>query len=166
MTESTKIINLPDSSTVENRVSTIDPVPQKNRLLTHEELQNIASASRQSKLFVNYYLADVKNPELKDYDNAFHVWQASKSKKYSSQQVVELTGSYLGEKCVKELDMEWIEITDEYGTDRAVRGKSVEVTSFPFSVVSKRIEKNEYEFIYSVFHTVEQMIKEGAYKNR
>jgi hypothetical protein len=62
--------------------------------------------------------------------------------------------------------MEWVEVTDEYGTDKAVRGKNAEVTSFPFSVVSKRIEKNEYEFIYSVFHTVEQMQKEATYKNR
>lgn len=166
MADSPKIISLPDGSTVENKVSTIDPVPQEIRLLTHEELQDIASASRQSKLFVNYYLADVKDPDLKDYDNAFHAWQLSKNKTYSSQQVVELIGSYLGEKCVNELDMEWVEITDEYGTDRAVRGKSVEITSFPFSVVSKRIERNEHEFIYAVFHTVKQMREEGAYKNR
>jgi hypothetical protein len=166
MAESTKIVHLPDGNTVENKVSTIDPIPQKIRLLTSEEIQNIASASRQSQLFVNYYLPDINNPDLKDYDNAFRAWQTSKNKKYSSQQVVELIGSYLGEKCVKELDMEWVEITDEYGTDRAVRGKRVEITSFPFSVVSKRIEKNEYEFIYSVFHTIEQMRKDGAYKNR
>jgi len=166
MGESTKIVKLPDGSTVENKVSTIDPAPKKIRLLTSEELQNIAAASKQSKLFVNYYLAGVDNPDLKDYDNAFRAWQISKNKKYSNQQVVELIGSYLGEMCVKELDMEWVEITDEYGTDRAVRGKRIEITSFPFSVVSERIERNEYEFIYSIFHTIDQMRKEAAFKNR
>jgi hypothetical protein len=100
MAESTKIVNLPDGSTVENKVSTIDPAPQEIRLLTYEEQKNIASTSRQSKFFVNYYLADVNNPDLKDYDNAFRAWQTSKNKNYSSQQVVELIGSYLGEKCV------------------------------------------------------------------
>jgi hypothetical protein len=99
MAESTKILNLPDGNTVENKISTIDPISQKIRLLTQEEIAKIAVFSKESKLFLNEYVPNLKNPDLKDYDKAFHAWQISKNKKYSSEQVVELIGSYLGEKC-------------------------------------------------------------------
>src|SRR5690606_18935552 len=119
--------------------------------------------SVKSKLFVSYYLPDIKSPVLKDYDKAFRLWQLSATKQYTDDQVVELLGAYLGQKFVNDLDMEWVEITDEYGTDYAVRGKVKEITSFPFSTVFKRVEDNEYDFLYGVYHTVKAMLGESDY---
>lgn len=166
MAESSNIIKLPDGSTVEATQSNLAPVPQKIRLLGAKEVLAIKSASKQSILFVQHYLTQVKNPSLKDYDLAIQAWRKSDDNKFSSEQVIEFIGSYLGEKSVMELDMEWIEVTDHYGTDKATRGKHADITSFPFSAVSKRIEDNEDEFVYSLFHSIEQLSKESSTKNR
>ena len=55
--------------------------------------------------------------------------------------------------------MEWVTVTDEYGTDYAVRSKSVEVMAFPFSTVLKRIEDKEHDFLHGVYHTLKQRLE-------
>ena len=77
-----------------------------------------------------------------------------------------MLGAYLGNNLVEELEMEWVVVTDKYGTDYAVRGKKYEVLSFPFSSVMKRIENNQYDFMAGVYYVVQVMIASGDYKVR
>jgi hypothetical protein len=62
--------------------------------------------------------------------------------------------------------MEWVTVSDEYGTNYAVRGKSAEVMAFPFSSVLKRIENNEHDFMYGVYYAVKGALESGDYKSR
>lgn len=93
-------------------------------------------------------------------------WQTSKAPKHSKEQVIEILGGYLGNKCVADFDMEWVTVTDQFGTDYAIRSKSVEVMAFPFSTVLKRIENKEYDFLYGVYHTIKHTLTSGDPKSR
>ena len=159
---------LPDGSEV-STTDTIIPSPaptQKFRKLTKQELDHINALAEQGDVFVRNYLPNVKTPGLKDYDQAFHAWQKSPNKKYTAQQVVQITGSYFGNTCSRELGMEWVEVTDEVGTDLAVRGLKKEIVSFPYSVVLKRVESHQYDFFYAIFNVLKQQSKSGEFKTR
>ena len=120
----------------------------------------------QGPSFVSAYLPKVKSPTLKDFDEAFRLWQNEKKPRYTQQQVMEIMGAHLGNTLAKDLDMEWVVVTDEYGTDYAVRGKKYEAMSFPFSSVMKRIESNEHDFMFGIYHTIKTSIKDGEYMKR
>ncbi len=162
----TQEVKLPNGETVTNTVTNVAPTHQKTRVLNKQELSNIDAQSKEALAFVKYYLPKVKSADLKDYDLAFRAWQLSKEKRYSDAQVTQMLGSYLGNKCATDLNMEWVEINDEYGTDFAVRGKKAEVISFPYSIVQKRIEKKQYDFLYGVFYTIEKIQKDDSVKSR
>lgn len=146
--------------------TTVDPRPQQITTVTGDELERLQGLVEQGPGFVKSYLPDVGEPHLSDYDEAFRIWQSSKSKQYSKEQVIEILGGMLGNQCVTDLGMEWVTVSDEYGTDYAVRGKSVEVMAFPFESVSKRIEKNENGFLNNIYHAIKRMMESGEYKTR
>ena len=104
------------------------------------------------------------NPFL--VDEAFRAWQLESSRHHSEQEVENLVGAYLGQRLAKDLDMEWVSVTDEYGTDYAVRSRKYEVMSFPFAVVSKRIQDSKYDFLVAVYHAVEHTLKESDHMPR
>jgi len=158
-------INTPDGNVVAHK-STVDPTPQQINAVTGDELKHLESLAAQAPSFAAAYLGDKADPDLKDYDEAFRVWQTSKKPQHSNDQVVEIIGGYLGNKCIADFDMEWVTVTDEFGTDYAVRGKTVDVMSFPFSTVLKRIEKSEHGFLFGVYHATKQMLESGDYRSR
>ncbi|QDV88774.1 DUF3806 domain-containing protein [Planctomycetes bacterium TBK1r] len=80
--------------------------------------------------------------------------------------MIQITGGCLGNKGVTDFDLEWITVADEYGTDDAVRSAKVEVMSFPFSTVLKRIEDKKYDFVHGVYFTVKEMLTNGEYQVR
>jgi hypothetical protein len=153
----------PEGEVVAHELS-VDPTPQKITVVTGNELNELRRLADHGPAFVASYLPEVTNPDLKDYDRAFRAWQLSQRKAHSKEQVIELLGGVLGRKCIADLDMEWVTVTDQYGTDFAVRSKSLEVMGFPFSTVMKRIEDGEYDFLYGVYHTLKHTI--ATYKTR
>ena len=158
-------IETPDGNVVANK-TTADPTPQAITIVTGDELAMLHSLGSDGPDFVNTYLPNTNDPDLNDYDNAFRAWQTSESKQHSNEEVIELLGSYLGNKCIADLDMQWVTVSDEYGTDYAVRGTKFEVMAFPFSTVMKRVEDDEYDFLYGVYHTIKQTLESGDYKER
>jgi hypothetical protein len=158
-------VKTPDGNISVNK-TTVDPVVQKIDVVTGDDLKGLKSLAKYGKKFVNTYLPEEMNFDLKAYDKAFQTWQMSKRPKHSNEEVIKIIGGYLGNKFITDLDMEWVTVTDEYGTDYAVRSKSVDVMSFPFSTVMKRVERGEYDFLYGVYYTTKQMIESGDYKKR
>ena len=146
--------------------STVEPVSQKITIVTGEKLKRLESLSKQGPAFVAAYVADVPEPDLQDYDRAFHAWQTSEKKQHSNEEVIEILGGYLGNRCIADHDMEWVTVTDEYGTDYAIRSKTVEVMAFPFSTVLKRIEANEHDFLNGVYYAIKHTLASGEYKER
>ncbi|MFZ6770698.1 DUF3806 domain-containing protein [Undibacterium sp. Di26W] len=163
-TSDTKTMALPDGSSITNSIGSLPPFEQKFRVLTRQEINRINELAKKGDVFVKFYYPTISRPDLKDFDRAFRAWQTSTGKKLSNQEVIQIIGSYLGNELVRKLNMEWVEVTDKYGTDYSIRGKNadVEITSFPYSTVSKRIEHHQYDFIYNTFHTIAQMKKDGG----
>ncbi|MFH2047416.1 MAG: DUF3806 domain-containing protein [Pseudomonadota bacterium] len=158
-------IKTPEGNVIAHK-ETIDPVPQEISVITGDELNHLKSLVELCPRFVATYLPNDNVINLKTCDLAFRAWQISKSPNHSNEKVVEILGGYLGNKCIADLNMEWVTVTDEYGTDYAVRSKISEVMAFPFSTVMKRIEDNEYDFLYNVYFTIKQTLESGDYKPR
>jgi hypothetical protein len=148
--------------TVNATTTTLPSAPdQKVTLVGGDELRRLTSLNDQARKFLFEYAGRNAPETLEAYDNAFRNWQASKSSAYSEQDVIELLGGVLGNTCVSELDMQWVIVEDEYGTDYAVRHKRLEVLAFPFSTVLKRIEKRENGFLDPVFEITKHTIDSG-----
>jgi hypothetical protein len=158
-------INTPDGNLV-TTATPVDPEPQKISPVTGETLKSLQGAESETRDFLATYLVFEGEPTLKDYDRAFRAWQTSASPKHTPQQVIDLVGRYFGNKCVAELNMEWVTVTDSHGTDYAVRSKTSEVMTFPFSAVAKRIEQQEFDFLDPIFNSAKQMIESGEYMPR
>ncbi len=139
----------------------VESAPPTIKAVDGEELMWLRSLGNDGPRFVTYYLPHVTEPDLKDYDAAFRAWQRDEASPYTKQQVIQLIGGYLGNKCVADLDMEWVTVTDEHGTDYAVYKAATGVMCFPFSAVFKRIEDNEYDFIQSLYYVTKAMIVKG-----
>ena len=87
---------------------------------------------------------------------------------YQKEQAMELQslGVTLGDSLVQSMDLEWVEVEDEYGLDPALRHKDTEtyknILLFPLTMISKRIEDDEavnVETLYRVLcNTVQKMI--------
>lgn len=144
----------------------VEPTPQTVTAVAGDDLVWLQSLGNDGPQFVSHYLPTVTTPTFKDYDAAFRAWQQDQSPQYDDQQVIQIIGGYLGNRLVADFDMEWVTVTDEYGTDYAVRSTKVEVMSFPFSTVLKRIEDKKYDFVHGVYYTVKEMLTNGEYKVR
>jgi hypothetical protein len=153
-------VSTPEGEVVANDFN-VDSFPQSISVVTGDQLGRLQALDDAGTEFVAHYVPKVTEPTLKDYDAAFRAWQLDDAPPYTEQQVVEIVGSYLGNQCVADFDMEWVTVVDEYGTDFAVRSKKVELMSFPFSTVLKRIEDKQYDFVYGVYWTIHKKLKEG-----
>jgi hypothetical protein len=139
----------------------VESTPQSITAVTGEDLQWLLSLDEFGPDFVATYVPGAPDPELQDYDRAFAAWLFDDESEYSEDNVITVLGGYLGNKCVADFDMQWVSVTDEYGTDFAVRGKSFDLMAFPFSSVVKRIENDETEFLYQLYHVIQQTLTSG-----
>lgn len=161
----TKTFQTPEGP-VTTTSTTVEGVPQSVVVASAKQVAEISALSSKAKVFAGTYLPGVSNPTLKEFDDAFLLWQREKKRTYTEQQVIAMLGAHLGSRLVAELDMEWVVVTDQYGSDFAVRAKKYEVLSFPFSSVAKRIERRQYEFMAGVYRTVQNTIASGDLKAR
>ena len=149
--------------------TSVEAFPQEVSTLGEDfrlEVNRLAAAGPE---FVRIFLPDVSEPSLEQYDEAFKLWQdshASDPDAVSEALVIDIIGSYLGNKLVSELDMEWVEVTDQYGSDYAVHHPQIDVFAYPFSTVQKRVEKDEYDFIFNVYYMVKQAVENGTLERR
>ncbi|MEM7784199.1 MAG: DUF3806 domain-containing protein [Planctomycetota bacterium] len=121
-------IETPDGEVIAHDTK-VEPTPQTINVVAGDNLTWLQSLGGDGPKFVATYLQSVIDPTLKDYDAAFRAWQQDQSSQYDDQQVIQIIGGYLGNKFVTDFDMEWVTVTDEYGTDYAVRSTKVEFLS-------------------------------------
>jgi hypothetical protein len=160
----TKTIPTPSGS-VQIYQKTVEPIPQTFTALTEAELSGIRSNAALARDFVRGYVP-ATNYALSDFDKAFSAWQQESPQRYTSDEVIAILGAYLGEQLVSDQDMEWTVVTDSYGQDLAVRSRKVEVVSFPFSSVTKRVERNQFNFMEGIYFVVQEAIRNGDLKAR
>jgi Domain of unknown function (DUF3806) len=124
-------IYTPDGEVIAHDTN-VEATPQTITVVDGNDLAWLQSLAEDGPQFVSHYVPNVTHPGLKDYDAAFRAWQLVASPPYTDQQVIQIIGGYHGNKCVADFEMEWVAVTDEYGTDYAVRSTKIEVMSFPF----------------------------------
>lgn len=163
--ETTKTFKTPEGS-VTMTSKTVAPVPQTIVSASPEQLAKFSKLAASAMGFANRYLPKIESPSLKDFDEAFVLWKQDGAGTYTDDQVIDLLGAYLGKRMVDDLDMEWVVVTDEAGTDFAVRGKKQEILAFPFASVAKRIDRREHDFMAGVYRAVEATIANGEFKTR
>jgi len=167
MTEEPREIRIetPEGEVVAHE-SPVEDTPQTISAVLGDELEWLQSLGEFGPQFVAHYVPTVTEPDLQDYDAAFHAWQSDSEPPFTDEQVIQILGGYLGNRCIADFDMEWVTVTDEYGTDYAIRSTEVEVMSFPFDTVLKRIEEGEHAFVHGVYYTLKDVLASGDYKAR
>ena len=157
-------VTTPDGSFQANK-STADQIKQEISPVDSELLEAIDLNASFGPAFVNEFLEGVDEPTLKDYDEAFRLWQAAAIKGETDilgRTVVDLFGSVLGKILAEDLNMEWVTVTDQYGTDYAVIHRDLKVFAYPFATVQKRVDRDEYGFMNNVYFMVKQSIENGG----
>ena len=155
-----------DEGQVVGHSTQVDDFPQDIVPVSEEELDQFAKWAREAASFVQVYGAAEEGSELQQFDEAFQAWQNSATRRHTDEQVISLLGAYLGERLVEDFEMEWVLVSDQYGRDYAVRHKTSELMSFPFSSVMKRIEDQEHGFIHGVYHFLKHELEHGQWKER
>jgi len=155
-----------DEGTVVGHTTEVEDFPQKVVAVNAAESRQFTEWAAEAEAFLSAYGTPKAENELKRYDEAFKAWQDSTVKKHSDQDVINALGAYLGQRMVQDFNMEWVMVTDQYGKDYAVRHKTSELMSFPFSSVMKRIEDKEHDFIHGVYHVLKHEVENGDWKQR
>jgi len=154
------------NGTVTATTQTVDPVPQEIAAVALAQIKEFEGLALACWDFVAAYLGREATLSLESLDKSFRAWQIESSRQHSDQMVVLMLGAYLGQRLTNDLDMAWVTVVDEYGTDYAVRSRQWEVLSFPFAAVSKRIENHQCDFMVSVYHTVSHTLTNGDHMPR
>lgn len=91
-------------------------------------------------------------------------------KVYAKQQTFELQaiGVCFGDVLAKKLGLEWVLITDQWGTDPTLRYKTTGISINALTMVSKRVEESRQVNLQQLFSALvpqmEEMIKSGKYE--
>ncbi len=127
-------------------------------VVTGEELVWLRQLGAEAGAFLHTYVPDATEVTLENLDLAFQAWQVSPAPQHTQEEVIQLLGGYLGNKCIDELNMQWVRVSDILGEDYAVRGKTADVIFFPFSAVMKRIGDRECEFLRPIFQIIKHAL--------
>ncbi len=138
-------------------VATIEPPEESVMALTDEELVPILENAALVNGFIESLLGrTVQEHFLDDLDTAFGIWMESKDKKeYSEDAVIEIAGAAFGKYCADTLNMRWIRVVDDVGTDIGVQGRTKNFRGFPYAAIAKRIPTGEYGFFKPIYITLQ-----------
>ena len=73
---------------------------------------------------------------------------------------INAVGLAFGQSLVDALGLEWAVVTDEYGTEIAVRGQPGDLLVFPTNLVAKRFESGETHFLAEIQAGVAVRVRE------
>jgi hypothetical protein len=139
-----------DGREVMATVRTVDPTPQSTRPFGPREEQWLeTSLSNAGALGLKYGSGGELTPE--ELDHVFSRWLSEAGEKEPGDLVANALGAALGSYLVVHHGFAWVLLTDEYGTEYAVRHPVGQTTGFPRASVEKRIEKQEPEFFQDVY---------------
>ena len=146
---------------VEAYATTTDPIPQTivpfgpNEIAWLEEGLEAALA-----LGVKFGSGGDLTPE--ELDVVFSRWMHDDEEKEADDLVANALGAAFGSYLVEQHGFRWVVVTDEYGTEFAVRHDIGETKAFPRSSVQKRIEDKCSEFFQNVYLIVLDQLKRSA----
>ena len=131
--------------------ATVEPYPEEVSSLSPTACQELAAYSSMISDFFSDFGVKSSASHLEQLDESFAAWlHASDKLGYSEDSVVKILGSSFGEHCNETLDMQWVNVSDQYGQSTAVDGREFEFRAFPFDSIWKRIDDSECDFFVSI----------------
>jgi hypothetical protein len=112
---------------------------------------------RARALGLNYGSGGELGPE--ELDRVFSRWMHEHGEKEQNAHIADALGAAFGAFLVQHHGFEWVVVTDEYGTEYAVKHQVKDAIAFPRASVEKRIEDNEPEFFQNVYLLILNTLK-------
>ncbi|MCQ2208438.1 MAG: DUF3806 domain-containing protein [Paludibacteraceae bacterium] len=115
---------------------------QRIEELTEQDVKEIAERND----WVKGHLQDDAQDEYNTLEGKFHLLQGIlRNGYYQKDETMELQtlGFCLGEMLNELLGTHWVKVTDDHGTDFAIRYKDSSIILFPVTMISKRVERDE-----------------------
>ena len=138
-------IEAPDQAELEWIRSNLDVARRLAAIQTGEESQAPPDARRLDEVFGAWLREWNATPgEERDDPNAY----------------INAVGLAFGQSLVDTLGLEWAVVTDEYGTEIAVRGQPGDLLVFPTNLVAKRFETDETHFLAEIEAGVAARVRE------
>jgi hypothetical protein len=126
-------------------VQTEDPAPQSISTFNGADLDWLAAnLDRARTLGIKYGSGGEMGPE--ELDLIFSRWMHETQDKEQNEYIAEALGAVFGAYLVQKHGFEWVVVTDEYGTEYAVKHLVKDTIAFPRASIEKRIEDEEPEF--------------------
>jgi hypothetical protein len=95
-----------------------------------------------------------------ELDELLRRWNPAVDTTEGFNQAAQVIGFAFGEHLARRYQMKWAVLSDEYGVDFAVTHETLECTSFPISVVAKRLESGDRGFLGPVAFAVQRQLHE------
>lgn len=133
-------------------------------LLSDKELAGLRRDSERAPVFIAAFVPPEHRTDnlLEDMDAAFTAWLKSGQRdKFNNEDVIRIIGAAFGNYCIQHLGLHWARVTDKQGTAVALVSDHPLTRSFPFTSVQYRIEDNKTDFIYAIYASLEQLMKDA-----
>jgi hypothetical protein len=141
-----------------------DASPEQVRILGEAEVREIRRAASEIGDWARRYPHErietgQLSPAILDY--FWYEWLSDDAQdRATPEAAVRVLGSAFGHYLTLKLGMQWVEITDRYGTDVCVRGAPGDVTVCPESLVSKRVNSRDADFFGAIFEATRRQLAE------
>lgn len=160
ITKTYRVIETEDRK-VEAFTTTAEPVPQEIVPFGPNENQWLEENLEAAKaLGIKYGSGGDLMPE--ELDVVFSRWMQDDEEKESDEAVTNALGAAFGDYLVEQHGFRWVVVTDEYGTEYAVRHTIGKTMAFPRASVQKRIEDRCPEFFQNMYLFVLDQLKRSA----
>ena len=151
--------------TVEYTQTVEDAAAETVRDLGEAELERIASEASRLRDWSERYPHEAVTPgqvSIPILDFLWNEWlDDERPDRPSGEEAIRVLGSAFGHLLTLELDMRWVEVTDQYGTAVGVRAGVGDVTGYPYSSVEKRVETGGRYFFGDIHSVLAAQIAEA-----
>ena len=160
ITKSHRIIKA-EGKVIEATEHIVDPAPQsiadfgKEEVAWLEECEELARS-----LSLKYGSGSDLEPQ--ELDRIFSRWVSDDDPKESKEVIANALGAALGNYLVEHQGLRWVVVTDELGSEYAVRHNVGETMAFSRASVWKRIERGETDFFHSLYLAVVDQLKRSS----
>jgi hypothetical protein len=138
----------------------VEPTPQETRAFGATEEAWLNRGNEYSRaLSIKYGSGGELDPE--ELDRIFSRWMAESGEKEADDVISNALGAAFGDYLVANYGFQWVILTDEYGTEYAVRHGLGQTTAFPKASVQKRIEDGQTEFFQNVYLIIVDQLRRG-----
>jgi len=132
--------------------ASIEPSPEDVTALDQGQIDLINDYDSRAAVFFSDFGTDPSLHLLDQLDQAFETWLYAPDRLgYSEDDAVEILGTSFGNHCNATLDMNWVNVSDQFGVSVAVEGREYEFGAYPFDSIRKRVADSEFNFFRSVY---------------